>query len=48
MAVENPVPAVNKIQMGVHVDQAKRPATRERRALELCEKIRTHTLYGDR
>lgn len=34
--------------LGVHVDQAKRPATRERRALELCEKIRTHTLYGDR
>lgn len=34
--------------LGVHVDQAKRPATRERRALDLCEKIRTHTLYGDR
>ncbi|WP_420456124.1 YdeI/OmpD-associated family protein [Rubrivirga sp.] len=33
--------------LGVHVDQARRPATRERRALELCEKIRTHTLYGD-
>ncbi len=34
--------------LGVHVDQARRPATRERRALDLCEKIRTHTLYGDR
>ncbi len=33
--------------LGIYVDQAKRPATRERRALELCEKIRTHTLYGD-
>lgn len=33
--------------LGVHVDQAKRPATREKRALELCEKIRTHTLHGD-
>lgn len=33
--------------LGVYVDQAKRPATRERRALELCHKIRTHTLYGD-
>ena len=33
--------------LGVYVDQARRPATRERRALELCEKIRTHTLYGD-
>lgn len=34
--------------LGVHVDQAKRPATRVRRALDLCEKIRTRTLYGDR
>ncbi len=34
--------------LGVYVDQAKRAETRERRALELCEKIRTHTLYGDR
>lgn len=34
--------------LGIYVDQAKRPATRERRALELCEKIRTHTLHGDR
>ena len=34
--------------LGVYVDQAKRPATRERRALDLCEKIRTHTLHGDR
>jgi len=32
---------------GVYVDQAKRPATRVKRALELCEKIRTHTLYDD-
>ena len=34
--------------LGVHVDQAKRPETRVRRALDLCEKIRTRTLYGDR
>lgn len=34
--------------LGVHVDQAKGPATRVRRALDLCEKIRTHTLHGDR
>jgi len=34
--------------LGVYVDQAKRAETRERRAVELCEKIRTHTLYGDR
>lgn len=34
--------------LGVHVDQAKRPATRENRALDLCEKIRTYTLAGDR
>ena len=33
--------------LGVYVDQAKRPATRERRALELCHKIRTHTLHSD-
>lgn len=33
--------------LGVYVDQAKRPATREKRALELAHKIRTHTLYGD-
>ena len=30
-----------------HVAQAKRPATREKRALELAHKIRTHTLYAD-
>lgn len=34
--------------LGVYVDQARRPETRVRRALELCEKVRTHTLYGDR
>ena len=34
--------------LGVHVDQAKRADTRVRRALDLCEKIRTHTLAGDR
>lgn len=34
--------------LGTHVDQAKRPETRERRALDLARKIRTHTLYGDR
>ena len=33
--------------LGVYIDQAKRADTRVRRALELCEKIRTHTLYGD-
>lgn len=33
--------------LGVHVEQAKRPATRVKRALELAHKIRTHTLYGD-
>lgn len=33
--------------LGVYVDEAKRPATREKRALELAHKIRTHTLYGD-
>lgn len=33
--------------LGVYVDEAKRPATRERRALDLCTKVRTHTLYGD-
>ena len=34
--------------LGVHVDQAKRPATRERRALDIARKTRTHTLHGDR
>ena len=34
--------------LGVYVDQAKQPATREKRALELAHKIRTYTLYGDR
>ena len=34
--------------LGVHVAQARRAETRERRALELCEKIRTHTLHDDR
>jgi hypothetical protein len=30
-----------------YVDSAKRPETRIRRAVELTEKIRTRTLYGD-
>ena len=33
--------------LGLYVDQARRPATREKRALDLARKIRTHTLYGD-
>jgi len=31
----------------LHVSQAKRAATREKRALDLAYKIRTYTLYGD-
>ena len=34
--------------LGTHVDQAKRPETRERRALDVVHKTRTHTLYGDK
>ena len=34
--------------LGVHVDQAKRTETRERRALDIAHKTRTHTLYVDR
>ena len=34
--------------LGVHVDQAVRPETRERRALDIAHKTRTHTLHGDR
>ena len=34
--------------LGVHVEQAVQSATRERRALELAHKIRTHTLHSDR
>ena len=34
--------------LGVHVDQARRPETRERRALDVARKTRTHTLHGDR
>lgn len=30
-----------------HVETAKRAATRERRALDLAEKLRTYTLHGD-
>lgn len=30
-----------------YVHTAKRPATRERRALELAHKLRTYTLHGD-
>ncbi|MEL6616906.1 MAG: YdeI/OmpD-associated family protein [Bacteroidota bacterium] len=33
--------------MAIYVTQAKRPATREKRALELAHKMRTYTLYGD-
>lgn len=33
--------------LALHVEQARRPETRERRALDLARKIRTHTLYGD-
>ncbi len=33
--------------LGVHVAQARRAETRERRAVELCDKIRTHTLHDD-
>ena len=32
----------------VHVAGARRPETRERRALDLVRKVRTHTLHGDR
>lgn len=31
----------------LHVSQAKRPTTREKRALDLAHKIRTYTLYED-
>ena len=31
----------------VRMDGAKRSSARERCALDLCHKIRTHTLYGD-
>ena len=34
--------------LALYVTQAKRSDTRIRRALELAEKIRTRTLYGDR
>lgn len=33
--------------LGVHVANARRAETRERRAVELCNKIRTHTLHDD-
>ncbi|MEM6327384.1 MAG: YdeI/OmpD-associated family protein [Bacteroidota bacterium] len=33
--------------LALHVSRAKRPATRETRALDVARKIRTHTLYGD-
>ena len=33
--------------LAFHVTSAKRPETRIRRALDLAEKIRTYTLYGD-
>ena len=33
--------------LAYYVTSAKRPATRERRAAELAEKLRTFTLYGD-
>lgn len=31
-----------------YMNDAKRPETRVKRALELTHKLRTHTLYGDR
>ena len=31
-----------------HIDSAKRPETRAKRAVEMTEKIRTHTLHGDK
>ena len=34
--------------LALHVSGARRPETRERRALEIAHKTRTHTLYGDR
>ncbi|MBO6575108.1 MAG: YdeI/OmpD-associated family protein [Rhodothermales bacterium] len=34
--------------LAVHVCGAKRPATREKRAVEICYKLRTYTLAGDR
>jgi hypothetical protein len=34
--------------LAYHVNSAKRSSTRVRRALDLTEKIRTRTLYGDR
>ena len=34
--------------LALHVCRAKRTSTRVRRALDVCEKLRTHTLYGDR
>ena len=33
--------------LSIHVAQAKRPATRERRARDLAHKMATHTLHGD-
>ncbi|MGB3544810.1 YdeI/OmpD-associated family protein [Rubrivirga sp.] len=33
--------------LGTHVAYPTRAETRERRAVELCEKIRTHTLHDD-
>ncbi|MGY8687067.1 MAG: YdeI/OmpD-associated family protein [Verrucomicrobiales bacterium] len=34
--------------MNHYVDSAKRPETRAKRAVELAERIRTHTLHGDK
>lgn len=34
--------------LAIHVSGAKRRETRERRALEIARKTRTHTLYSDR
>ena len=33
--------------LAAHVASAKRPDTRVRRALDLCDKVRTHTLHSD-
>ena len=33
--------------LAIYVAEAKRPASREKRALDLAHKLRTFTLYGD-
>lgn len=41
-------PTGRRRSLASYVTRAKRPETRIRRALDLCKKIRTHTLYGDK